>query len=134
MKKNDKILRDHDSLKYDLKKQNYIILEIDGSNIENESMLFQAFSQSLKFPDYFGRNWNALYDCLTDLMWIKGKWRLAILIKNYEKIKKRDYFTLLFDVLHDSQQFWNATNNKFKVFIYDNKRVLNERKNDSKKE
>lgn len=33
--------------------------------------LFDRLHSALHFPDYFGRNWNALFDLLCDLSWIK---------------------------------------------------------------
>jgi hypothetical protein len=35
--------------------------------------LLEALYQLLWFPGYFGFNWNALHDCLTDLSWIREK-------------------------------------------------------------
>ena len=27
----------------------------------------------MKFPDHFGKNWDAFYDCLTDMEWVESK-------------------------------------------------------------
>ena len=32
--------------------------------------LMSAIASALRFPDYFGYNLDALYDCLTDLSWL----------------------------------------------------------------
>lgn len=35
--------------------------------------LLAALAIGGKFPDHFGRNWDALYDCMTDFVWIKDR-------------------------------------------------------------
>lgn len=40
---------------------------IDGRDIHSLEELHQAFREQLGFPDYYGRNFAALYDCLGDL-------------------------------------------------------------------
>ena len=37
---------------------------IDCSRIRNREMLHQAFAEALDFPDWYGCNLDALYDCL----------------------------------------------------------------------
>lgn len=40
---------------------------IDGNEIETRDMLHDILSKALDFPEWYGRNLDALYDCLTDL-------------------------------------------------------------------
>ena len=40
---------------------------LDGSAIFTSSDLHEALSQALSFPSHYGKNLDALYDCLTDL-------------------------------------------------------------------
>ena len=40
---------------------------IDGAVIETREQLHDALSKQLSLPEYYGRNLDALFDCLTDL-------------------------------------------------------------------
>lgn len=40
---------------------------IDGNEIETRDMLHDTLSEALNFPEWYGRNLDALYDCLTDM-------------------------------------------------------------------
>lgn len=41
---------------------------IDEST-QGKEQLLRRLAQGLCFPDYFGENWDALIDCLSDLTW-----------------------------------------------------------------
>ncbi len=40
---------------------------IDGAAANSRARFFSALAAALHFPEYFGHNWDAAYDCLTDL-------------------------------------------------------------------
>ncbi|MCU1681165.1 MAG: hypothetical protein JWQ81_1904 [Amycolatopsis sp.] len=43
---------------------------VDGERALDKLSTLDAVAAALSFPDYFGRNLDALYDCLTDLSWL----------------------------------------------------------------
>ena len=40
------------------------------AGIEDSQSLFRCFESALKFPGYFGWNWDAFRNCLLDLTWL----------------------------------------------------------------
>jgi RNAse (barnase) inhibitor barstar len=43
---------------------------LQGGEPATAAGFFRAVAASLEFPDYFGGNWDALDECLSDLAWI----------------------------------------------------------------
>jgi hypothetical protein len=43
---------------------------IRGPKARTTPALFDETAAALQFPPYFGENWDALHDCLTDLEWL----------------------------------------------------------------
>jgi len=79
-------------------------LVTDGS-VNRESLL-QALAQGLEFPDYFGNNWDAAFDCLTDRDWTPGS--RVVLILDLRHNAAVDYATLqqFSSLVEDSARFW----------------------------
>ena len=44
--------------------------------------LLRAVAESLKFPPYFGHNWDALEECLCDLSWLGGESGIVVVHKH----------------------------------------------------
>ncbi|WP_033290535.1 barstar family protein [Amycolatopsis jejuensis] len=43
---------------------------VDGARMLDKASTLDAIAEALSFPEYFGRNLDALYDMLTDLSWL----------------------------------------------------------------
>lgn len=51
----------------------------DASEIGDDRDLLDAVGDALSFPGYFGRNWDALDECLRDLDWLPAEgWVLVV--------------------------------------------------------
>lgn len=46
------------------------MLTLDGNRCKTKEMLLKELASIFKFPKHFGHNFDALYDCLTDLEWL----------------------------------------------------------------
>lgn len=51
----------------ELEEREVKVFEIDGKKVKEEKSLFFEIAGVMKFPEYFGYNWDALDDCLKDL-------------------------------------------------------------------
>jgi hypothetical protein len=80
---------------------------IDGSIITSKSTFLQQFAQVMQFPDYFGHNWDAFWDCLTDLEWIPSD-RYVILYdqpEGFSQHEPQEWETAL-DILRSAVESW----------------------------
>lgn len=80
-----------------------IEFRLDGNNIKTEADFYKAIASSLSFPDYFGENLDALYDCLNDLDWIAQS-TIIIQFDNYDDLLsqvqntfKEDVFSIFYE-------------------------------------
>ena len=77
------------------------ICALDGEKITNRQTLHDTISSSLDLPEWYGRNLDALYDCLTEIQEETEIWLLneASLEKNLGS-----YLKSLLRVLHTVSQ------------------------------
>ncbi|HET7364437.1 MAG TPA: barstar family protein [Burkholderiales bacterium] len=93
---------------------------LDVVAIDAGTNLFDAMARALDFPDWFGRNWDALEDSLSDLAWRKGEGHV-LLLRSYPA---GDELGVLIDVLRAAAEYWAGRGKPFfAVFIDPHKRL-----------
>ena len=90
-------------------------------NLEKQN-LFEAFATALAFPEWFGRNWDALEDCLGDLSWRPAEGHV-LMVQNHDRLPK-DELGVLLDVLASSAEYWAARGRPFFAVFIDPRRSL----------
>ena len=91
---------------------------IDIANTQNKAQLLERFTETLKFPDYFGHNWDALYDVLCDRDWF-GNSGVVLHLKHtasFEKLAADDWRTLR-AILEEAIGYWRSLSLPFWVFV-----------------
>ena len=78
--------------------------------------LLARLASALQFPGWFGANWDALEDCLTDLSWLKADGHV-LLIEDASGLPADD-LGVFRDVLSSSAQYWAGRGKVFfAVFV-----------------
>ena len=96
---------------YRLKNEDTFIAVVRGKRMKNKERLLDEFASAFQFPDYFGENWDALDDCITDFSWLKEKKYVLVIadlnlvlseIPNKYEIRK-----IFIDLLKTAKEYWN---------------------------
>jgi RNAse (barnase) inhibitor barstar len=98
--------------------KNLRVFEADCSAARNKRRLMEVLADALALPGYFGANWDALADCLTDLEWVQAEGYVLVLrgLEGLARNAPRDYEMLL-DVLTDATAFWQDDGVPFYVLL-----------------
>ncbi|MFT4173780.1 MAG: barstar family protein [Rhodocyclaceae bacterium] len=98
----------------------YNAYRIDLGLATDKHSLLSLFARSLHFPDWFGDNWDAAAECLTDLSWEEADGYMLIL-QRVEALRKFDARTLdtFYDVLREAADVWRQDGTPFWVLIVD---------------
>ncbi len=91
---------------------------IDCHDVHNKSQLFILLADSLEFPDYFGRNWDALYDVLCDDLWADDHGVILHFrgITTFQRQDTHDW-NMLYETLEDAVDYWRTLDRPFWVFF-----------------
>ena len=77
------------------------LVVLDGEKISSMVDVHNLFANELKFPSFYGRNLDALYDCLTDI-----NEKTVIEVRNFEQLEYEigKYSSIILRVLRDASE------------------------------
>ncbi len=85
----------------------FLCKRIDLASCRTKANLLDRIAHALQFPATFGRNWDALSDCLGDLGWLraKGYWIEFANAAAFRLAASEDFDTLM-AILDDAAASW----------------------------
>jgi len=101
------------------------LARVSLAEVRDKATLLARIAAALNFPAWFGGNWDALEDCLTDLSWREARAHL-LLFEGYEPLRAApgDDFGVLLDILGSSAEFWTERGMPFFAVFVDPGRQL----------
>ena len=91
-------------------------------DVTEKISLLRRIAASLGFPSWFGENWDALEDCLTDLSWREAQGHVLAL-EGFQFLPADDLGVLI-DVMISAAEFWAGQGKPFFAVFIDPQRSL----------
>jgi RNAse (barnase) inhibitor barstar len=91
---------------------------LDGNEIHDKQTFLQNFAAALNFPAYFGHNWDAFEECLSDLEWLPAH-AYVLVYDNaavFARAQPAEWRTAL-AILQDAARFWCLEGRPFTVLL-----------------
>jgi RNAse (barnase) inhibitor barstar len=92
---------------------------LDGTEAATRAGFFHQLARTLCFPDYFGHNWDAVYDCLTDLNWLPAVGYVLVL-DGFDQFAtdEPEQWGIALKVLRDACAFWQPLSRSMMTLLY----------------
>jgi RNAse (barnase) inhibitor barstar len=82
-------------------------IRIDLAGCTDKATLLARFAAALQFPDWFGHNWDALSDCLTDLSWLPARhYRVELAQPQALRTAAPETLDTVLEILGEAAEFW----------------------------
>lgn len=106
--------RDMRALAGAVKKCGLKLVRVDLKGVHDKQGLLDATAKALKFPEWFGGNWDALEDCLTDLSWLKANGYVVLLEHCGELVRRAPHeFAMSTQVFESVAEYWDEKDKPF---------------------
>lgn len=92
--------------------------DLDLARVRNRIAFFERCARVLLLPGYFGRNWDALHECLLDFAGSGTPgaivhWRRGTELARHEP----DAVATALEILRDASMFWGSSGRVFLVLV-----------------
>jgi RNAse (barnase) inhibitor barstar len=100
------------------REQDWRFFYIDGKTIHNKTDFFRVCAISLRFPDYFGQNWDAFEDCLRDLEETSAN-QYVLLFDQPDQFAQEnpEEWAIALNIFDEVVEFWQATDTPMYVLF-----------------
>jgi RNAse (barnase) inhibitor barstar len=97
---------------------NLDFFRIDLKRVTGKASFLKRVSQALGFPAYFGMNWDALGDCLTDMAWrpASGYVLFFASFQSFAESAPAD-IKMVRDIFDSSARYWKQKSMPFYIII-----------------
>lgn len=97
-----------------VKKSKLKLIRINLKGVHDKQSLLDAIASALDFPEWFGRNWDALEDCLTDLSWKKAIGYVLLLEHSADFARRSPHeFAVAIEVFESVAEYWDEQDKPF---------------------
>jgi hypothetical protein len=95
------------------------VFEVDLAGAEDKSSLLERSAIALRFPAWFGHNWDAWFDCLTDLGWIEDARGYVVLLRNAQRLRAAapEVLDTALAIAEDAARVWAGRGIPLQVFV-----------------
>ncbi len=91
---------------------------IDLAGCTDKACLLARIAAAMKFPAWFGHNWDALADCLADLSWLPaGGYSITVSGSLALRAAEPDTLATALDILDEAATFWVGEGVVFRVEV-----------------
>ena len=99
-------------------KQGWNCAHVDLAGCLEKDEMLRRIAQTLGFPNWFGGNWDALFDCLADLSWRPAAGHV-LLLEHADLLRQEapEVFDTAVSILQDVAVYWARRNVTFRAFI-----------------
>jgi RNAse (barnase) inhibitor barstar len=102
-------VRDREGLEEVARELGFAVAAIDFAGCSGKDEVLERFAAALRFPDWFGGNWDALADCLGDLSWWPAEGYLLLLDHaGAWRVSEPHEFATLLEILNEAAMSWSA--------------------------
>ncbi|MCC4115215.1 barstar family protein [Aromatoleum toluclasticum] len=94
------------------------VARVDLTGCGNKDEFLRRIATALRFPAWFGHNWDALADCLTDMSWWPAAGHVLILehADGFRTVAERDFLTAL-EILEEAARNRSADDAPLWTFV-----------------
>jgi len=94
------------------------LVEGDLAEVEGKEKFIAAIAQAVHVPDWFGSNWDALADALSDLSWQSACGYVLLLRNDNETLgMAAEDHNMAMEIFADTIAFWKSQDKPFWIFF-----------------
>lgn len=93
------------------------LFDVDISGLHSKSEFLAAVAQAVEAPEWFGKNWDALADALSDMSWKNAQGYVLLLVHSNENFNllENDH-DVAREILETTVDYWKTQGKPFWVF------------------